>query len=275
MLLPLSLTIVGVALLAALALVGWPGVVGSAGVDFCEANRPGPIAQPINTWSNAAFLAVGLAIGYRSWRDVAAAKAPGWGNWLVTTVRYPASYAAAVVGIGLASGAMHASTTAWAAELDLLSMHLWGAWCIAFATTRLFRAGDPTFLRVFAAVTTVLLARIALGHPLGVKGSTLFGAMIVTAIGVEVVGRLRNYRRYRIETGYLAWAVGMFLVAYATNLVGKNGGRYCDPYSVWQAHAVWHVLCAGSAGFVYLYGRSERSRTPAAAGDPSDGGSCV
>lgn len=248
-------------MLVALGAAGWPGEVGSAGMEFCEANQPGPVAQPLNTWSNAAFLLVGVGIGWQAWRDVAREKAAGWSNWLVSTVRYPASYAACVVGIGLASGAMHASTTRWAAELDLFSMHLWGAWCIAFATTRLFRAGDRTFWSILAKLTALLLLRIALGHPLGMKGSTLFGAMITTAIAIEMAGRLRNWRRYRIDTTYLGWAIGTFLVAYGLNLIGRAGGRYCDPYSIWQAHAAWHVLCAGSSLFVYLYGRSERSRS--------------
>jgi hypothetical protein len=32
----------------------------------------------------------------------------------------------------------------------------------------------------------------------------------------------------------------------------------CAPHSLLQGHAVWHLLCAASGGFVYVYYRSER-----------------
>lgn len=258
----MAVAFVGCATLFVLGANGWPGKTGVSGVDFCEALRDGPIKQPANTWSNLGFLFVGLWIGWQAWRDVAARKTASWNNRLVTTVRYPASYAASVVGIGLGSSAMHASTTRWGAELDLLSMHLWGAWCIAFASTRLLRAGDRLFANLFVAQAVGLAVRIAMGHPYTVSGSDLFAAMIVAAIAIELVGRWRNRKRQRMDSQYLASAIGTFLIAYACWLISKNEGPWCDPRSFWQGHAAWHVLCSGSSLFVYLYGRSERTVTP-------------
>ena len=257
---PFMAALLGIATLVVLGAVGWPGEVGASGRQFCEATRPGPVRQPANTYSNAGFLIVGLAIGWQAWRDVAARKAPDWANPIVTTVRYPVGYALASVGIGLGSSALHASMTPWGAELDLLAMHLWGAWCIAFTTTRLFRGGDRVFLSLFTAQVGALLSRIAWGHPYTIRGSQLFGLMVATAILIELLGRWRNRRRVRMDNQYLVWAIVTFLAAYACSRVSTGAGPWCEPTSYWQGHAAWHLLCAGSTAFVYLYGRSERRR---------------
>ncbi|QDT69118.1 Ceramidase [Planctomycetes bacterium MalM25] len=255
---PAAATLLGLAVLIGLGVTGWPGEVGAAGRDFCEATRPGPVMQPANTYSNAGFLLVGLAIGWQAWRDVGARKTPDWNNPIVTTVRYPVGYALCSIGIGLGSTALHASMTPWGGTLDLLAMHLWGAWCIAFATTRLARGGDRLFLALFTAQIGALLSRLVMGNPYSIRGSDLFGAMIATAIAIELVGRWRNRRRQRIDANYLLWAIVTFLAAYACSRVSTSAGPWCDPDSFWQGHAAWHLLCAGSTAFVYLYGRSER-----------------
>ena len=257
---PFGLAVASLLVLAVLAVRGWPGEPAVAGVEFCERLQSGPVKQPANTWSNVGFFVVGLAVGGQAWRDVAARKARGWDNRMVSSVAFPASYACLSVLIGVGSAALHASTTRWAAELDLLAMHLWGAWCIAFATTRLRRASDGLFVSVFAGQVVALVARLTLStEPRYPSGSSLFGAMIAAAIALELTGRWRNRRLVRMDNHHLAWAVGVFLVAYACWRASSAAGPWCDPDSLWQGHAVWHLLCAASVALVYLYGRSERS----------------
>lgn len=257
-LIPLAATVVSLGGLAALGTAGWPGDVGGAGTNFCEATRPGVIKQPANTFSNVGFYLVGLAIGWQAWRDVAARKAANWSNRLVTTVSYPVGIATCSVLIGAGSTALHASMTPWGGELDLLAMHLWGAWMIAFASVRLFRRGDREFAGLYASLVGGLLTRLLMGQPYAITGSSLFGLMVGTSIVIELVGRWRNRHRIKMDNQYLVTSVVMFLVAYACSLASKNAGPWCEPTSFWQGHAAWHLLCAGSTVFVYLYGRSER-----------------
>ncbi|MEO0531677.1 MAG: ceramidase domain-containing protein [Planctomycetota bacterium] len=257
-LVPVAATAVSIAALCFLGMVGWPGEVGAAGRDFCEASRPGPIRQPANTYSNAAFFLAGVGIGLQAWRDVAARKRATWRNKLVTTVFYPATLAICSVLIGIGSTALHASMTRWSVELDHFGMHVWGTWCIAFTATRLFRKGDRAFLGLWLAQLGALLTRMVSGRPYLIDGSRLFGAMIVVAVTLELASRWRNRHRQRLDNQYLVAAVVTFLVAYACSLVSTNAGPWCEPQSLWQGHAAWHILCAGSTVFVYLYGRSER-----------------
>ncbi|MEN0110742.1 MAG: ceramidase domain-containing protein [Planctomycetota bacterium] len=257
---PVGATVIGLGTLGAMAVWGWPGERGVAGLGLCEAVGDGPLSQPANTLSNVGFFVVGWWIGWQAWCDLLAKKRLAWRNTLVTTIRYPASYAVSSVLIGLGSTALHASTTRWGAELDLLAMHLWGAWCIAFATTRLARVGDRWFAALFAAQLIALLMRISLGHPSGMKGSTLFGLMVAAAVAIETAGRYRNRRRQKMDDRCLIGAVGVFLVAYACWRASLTGGPWCDPFSWWQGHALWHLLSSCSTALTYLYARSERGR---------------
>ncbi len=261
-LIPLAVAITCFATLSVMALRGWPGETGVSALHFCEAIRPGIVAQPANTWSNLGFLAVGLGIGWQASRDVAARKAATWSNRMVTTIFYPATSASCSILIGAGSTSLHASTTRWGAELDLLSMHLWGAWMIAYATTRLLRLGDRKFVQLWMAQAVAIGARLALGEPYTVKGSTLFGAMVATSVAIELVGCWRNRRRQLIDLRYLGWGAVAFLAAYACFLTSGTDGPWCDPYSLWQGHAAWHLLCAAATAFVYLYVRSERTFEP-------------
>jgi len=255
---PLAVAVGSLALLVALGAAGWPGVTGAAGLEFCEAAGPGPVKQPVNTYSNAGFYLVGLWIGAQAWSDVAARKKVNWANRLVTTVRFPASYAVCSVLIGFGSSALHASTTRWGAELDHLVMHLGGAWCVAYALTRLFRGGDRDFFRLLLAQATALAVRLVWGQPYSISGSNLFAVMVALTVAIEAVGLVRNRHRYRCETRYLSLAVAMFLTAYTCFLLGKSAHPACDPASLWQLHAAWHLLSSGSTMLVYLYARSER-----------------
>lgn len=257
-LIPLGATLACLATLTALAALGWPGDVGAAGRDFCEAARLGAIRQPANTWSNAGFYLLALWVGWQSWSDVAARKSASWSNRLVTTVGYPASLATCSALIGTGSAALHASMTTWGAELDHFALHLWGGWMVAFALTRALRGSDRLFLRLWSSIVAGVAVRLALGEPYAMKGSTLFGVLVGLSIVIELVGRWRNRAWQRMENRYLVWAIATFSAAYACLLVSSNAGPWCEPTSLWQGHAAWHLLAAGSTAFVYLYGRSER-----------------
>jgi hypothetical protein len=99
------------------------------------------------------------------------------------------------------------------------------------------------------------------------SNADLFGVLIVFAILLELATRHRCRQQTTTTLSYLAAAVVAFLAAYAAWLPSRTGFPLCYPESLWQGHALWHILCAASVGFVYLYGRSERRAEAATAGD--------
>ena len=58
-------------------------------------------------------------------------------------------------------------------------------------------------------------------------------------------------------------AVGSIAVAFVVWNLSKNGAPLCDPHSLLQGHAAWHLLCAVSAYCLYRYWNS--AVVPAAA----------
>ena len=61
--------------------------------------------------------------------------------------------------------------------------------------------------------------------------------------GIELA--LRSRRRRDDRWGY--WAVGALLAAFGIWLLSHDGGLLCDPHSLLQGHAVWHLLCGVAA----------------------------
>ena len=81
-LVPVILAVGSLAVLVALGSNGWPGELGVAGLEYCEASRPGIVKQPANTFSNLGFVGVGLLIGWAAARDPARHQAAWRGNRL-------------------------------------------------------------------------------------------------------------------------------------------------------------------------------------------------
>ncbi|WP_442481350.1 hypothetical protein [Aeoliella sp. SH292] len=258
--------VVGVSLfglLAYLAITGWPGETGVSALEFCEAIRPGPVKQPANTWSNLGFVAVGIAIAVAAGYDLPRRKSPQFDNLCVSSPFFTTTYSITAVLLGMGSGAMHASTTAWGAQVDIYSMFLWASWVISYSAMRLFGwRGVMPFLGFYIPISGLLAVKVFGNIAVGpLSNSDWFGVLIGSGIVIELITCYVHRRQFVTSFSYLAWAVVSFLAAYGAWVPSRTGGPICYPGSLWQGHALWHVLCAFSVVFVYLYGRSERAAT--------------
>ena len=219
---------------------------------FCERFQDALVAQPANTWSNLGFVAVGLLVGAQAARDLAGGSAPR--NRMTTTRFYPALYAGVAAFLGPGSAAMHASTTRWGGRVDVFSMYLWILWVIAFQITRLRNGNERDFLRIWLPMVAV----IGVPHFAGwipFSSDVLFGLLVTAGVVFETL-LVRNPETPSGRTSFLFWAVGAFLLAFAIWIPSRTEGPLCDPDSLVQGHAIWHLLCAGSVWFLYRYARS-------------------
>jgi hypothetical protein len=89
-------------------------------------------------------------------------------------------------------------------------------------------------------------------------GNVAFAALLLTAVAVE----LAMWRRAGPDSGLprtdLRWgaaSLGCLLVAFA--IWNATRSAWCDPHSLLQGHAVWHVLCAASAYLLFRLWASE------------------
>jgi hypothetical protein len=244
----LSLSLFGL-----LALMGWPGSFTGAGSDFCEAFREGAIKQPANTWSNLGFVAAGLWVTRRLGSDLAD---PTLQRNLIGQSRgLSILYAALVVFLGPGSMAMHGSGTAWGGRTDVLSMLLFIAFPVAYGAVRVFggRAGACAWL--YAALALGLGIPVVTGS-LPFAGSDLYVVLIPLFAGLELWLHFRGTGGTR-DLRWLGAAGVSFLTALVIWRLSHTGAPLCDPDSLVQGHAIWHLLCAVSTVAIFLYYRSE------------------
>ena len=247
-----AVAVVSVALLAAAVTWGWLGPDVGRGDNFCERAHAGLVTQPANSASNLGFVVAGLLIAWHaSSRDAV-------GH--VMSTRVATVLACVVVLLGPASAAMHATQSAWGGHLDLLSMYLIAGFAAAWAWTRWTRRGTRAF--VTAYVACVLACELVGLWPRPVPvvtyaGNLAFGTLLVTAVVLEV----RLWRRGETSTRFVHGVVALvsMLVAFGIWLLSTHG--WCDPDSIWQGHAAWHLLCAVAAYWLYRLYASERTLT--------------
>jgi hypothetical protein len=239
---------------------GGPDECIALGDCYCEAIGPGIAAQPANSWSNLGFAAVGLLVLADAGR-----RRRGTSR-LAGDDRYVLLYGAVGVFLGLGSFAFHGSIRAWGGYVDVLSMHAFLAFILAYDLARIHDKAWSWFSAWFVALLIAFSAAIYWLPP--EHGKTLFAGFVGVTLLVEAAvsyPRLRPWSPVRIAPRRLPWfwaGLGSFAVANVIWNLSRTGGVWCNPLSLIQGHAVWHLLSAVSVGCFYRYLRDE-GPTPA------------
>ncbi|GAA1932941.1 ceramidase domain-containing protein [Nocardioides hwasunensis] len=232
---------------------GWLGPDVGRGANFCEAARDGLVRQPANTLSNLGFVVAGLLVARR-----AGSRSPD----SVLPMRVATFYACVVVLLGPGSAAMHATQSAWGGHLDMLSMYLVAGFAASWAWVRWTRRGTAAFATAYVACVAACEAAGLWSGPVPVvhyAGNLAFGLLLVAAVVLEFLVWRRAESVLVLRHGVVALAA--MLLAFTVWLLSNAG--WCDPHSLLQGHAVWHLLCAVAAYWLFRMYASERLR-PAA-----------
>ncbi|MES2659141.1 MAG: ceramidase domain-containing protein [Verrucomicrobiota bacterium] len=251
---PVATAIITLALLAMAVINGWFGEPTGVGSCFCEAERPGLVKQPVNTFSNFGFILTGIYIGW----VLACGKYAENKNSLTQNPFYAAFFSSLVVYLGPGSMAMHATTTAMGGFLDMLSMYLVAAFLVAYAAERLFKLKPVQFIGIFLAIIGICLwANAQTFHFIfDFFGNTVFA----TLVGLTVVFEAMNLfvRKMRHESRWAFLSFGAMVLAFGIWHLSKTDAPFCDPHSLIQGHAIWHLLNAVSLYFLFRYYVSEQ-----------------
>ncbi len=250
---PLATAILTMAFLSLAILNGWFGEATGVGSVFCEADRPGLIKQPVNTWSNLGFIFTGLYIGW----VLSQGKFNENSNSLTRKTFYAAFFSSLIVYLGPGSMAMHATTTAIGGFLDMLSMYLIAAFLLAYSVERFFKLKPLHFIIIFFSVVLISLWGNAqtFHFIFDYFGNTVFAFFLGLAILFET---LNIYiRKMQHESKWAFLSLGAMLLAFFVWNLWQNETSLCDPYSLIQGHGMWHVLNALSLYFLFRYYVSE------------------
>ena len=204
---------------------------------FCEAVRDGIVAQPANTWSNLGFVVIGLLIAH--------SRVPG-----NAMARYRRLFGYSMVVIGLGSAFYHASLTFAGQLMDVSGMYILITFALVYSLNRLYGGGVAGFVFHYVALNVLLFA---LQFWLPGTRRYVFFLLVIGVLGAEI------YRRRKvvsIESKWLLYATATMAIGFAIWVLDITK-TVCAPRSWIQGHAIWHLLGAVAAFFLYRYYRSE------------------
>ncbi|HRN93681.1 MAG: ceramidase [Chitinophagales bacterium] len=233
---------------------------------FCELNRiDALIKQPSNTWSNLAYIPVGLAIVSLGFADLRQGmERRKCENFLVRYPIFSIIFGFSTLYVGLGSFLYHASLTSYFQKHDQMGMYALVLTILAFSVYRIF----PTIKlfgkwRSFHSIGLVL-AGIFFVYIFAewskININTLFPILIISVFALHIyyeifIKKSVAFSKYMLG-GFACLAMGYIIWMLDRSHV------VCSPESWFQGHAVWHILTAASALLVYMYYRTDTAPVP-------------
>lgn len=233
---------------------GWFGPWAGTGAEFCEASHPGLIKQPANTWSNFGFIIAGLTIAWQLSKGSFSANK----NTITQKFFYGTFLACIVVFLGPGSMAMHATEASIGGWFDMLSMYLICSFSFAYALERYYSLSALSFFFIFivALGSCLVIQELPFRVPIvGFAGNFIFAVYISLTIIFEILNTFVRKLTHRKLYGLLS--LGSLLLAFIIWNMWKNDSPLCDPQSLLQGHAIWHILDAVAAYFLFRFYASE------------------
>lgn len=228
-------------------------------VAYCEGPTMGLVEQPVNTLSNLLGpVVVGLVLLGFVWHDQ---QRTGGVNRLQRFPFYGRMFGYTALFLGPGSMLYHASLTDWGGWFDNMSMFFIVLFMGQYSLFRLNKwHSRGVFLGVYIAAAsllgTVLAVSIAADPDLGL-GKFFFGGLVAGAIIIEICVMTRDWIDQPVLWFWLGiLTFGLSILVWA---LSDTGRPLCDPSSVLQGHALWHIGTAVAVLFFYFYYRSERT----------------
>jgi len=236
----------------------WLGTLKPGVMLFCEQARAGFIKQPSNTFSNFGFILMGFYIAWLAYKNNFSSE-----NRMTTTLFYPAYFASIVVFLGPGSMALHATNTYWGGFIDVFSMFLFSSFVCSYALMRWFSLTEIQFVLLYffslAISSLAYLSPFNTMVPLVDLSNYCFGIALIIGSIFEL--RLRYERGHKIKAGWGWLCLFTFLLAfYIWYLSRTQDSLFCNPESLIQGHAIWHLLNALATYFLYQFYTSEVDR---------------
>ena len=169
---------------------------------------------------------------------------------------YPALCASIMAFSVVGAAFFHGSLTDWGGKLDMVSMHLSFGFWFAYNLTRRFDLTEARFMLLLSALTAALLVPRVL---FGVIGFEIFALLVLGVVASEILVGSGSWGRGSpviIHRSWLWVSIGVYPPALLIWYFSLSGQPLCSPHSLFQGHAVWHVLTALSPVALYLYFRN-------------------
>jgi len=201
---------------------------------FCEsANAHSPIRQIANTYSSLAFVFSGMIILKQ--------RSHGYSTIM--------GIACLIIGIG--SAFYHASLTFIGQFFDVFGMFLLATFMLVYSIERIYNLRLTTTIMLFL-LFNIFLSGLQIAIPDTRRYA--FAVVLILALAFEYYFRLK--KKPQIEVRWLWIGTGLLSGAYIIWIL-DNTRLMCFENSLFQGHAVWHILGAIAVLFLHRYYVSE------------------
>lgn len=211
---------------------------------FCELPRIGELVlQPANSWSSYGYALAGMLM-------IVLSRRPGWSSGFDRDAA--ALFGLTAIFVGLGSMLLHATLTLWGQFFDVAGMYFTSAFMLVAALARWRCWPRRQAIVCYLGLLAVLLVLL---YQIPEARRWLFALVLVAAIAIEL--GLARPLRPGVQSGYYFAGMGLQAVAFAIWNLDQHG-LVCQPQSLVQGHAVWHLLGAAAMWLSFLYYRSEQ-----------------
>lgn len=261
--------------------------------EFCEGYQPqvayetgtvgpshpnDPIAQPQSVMADLGFMAAGLFVLYLfsaarrgvpdnpmvDARSLNPRKSSSW---------YPMGLGLLIIAMGPASMLYHATITAWGGWFDAMSIIVWMIFSLCYSVQQLIRRPWTwiAFIVALGVLATVMGGVVTIKNFPSVAAYLVFGlswgflelAVVIRAARVHkpINGVVRDWRWFvALLSVFLGSMLFFWIFSGGSPLVKLCAG----PYSLYQAHAWYHMLSGVVTLLGYVYFASETRPIPVA-----------
>ena len=211
---------------------------------FCELPRSGSlIVQPANSWSSYGYTFAGFLM-------IIVSQSRNWDSGFHKMAA--AAFGLTAIFVGLGSVLLHATLTRWGQFFDVMGMYLTSGFMLVSAVARWRNLSGRNAVLFYLGFVGSLLAVLYLVPEIR---RSLFAVVLIVAILLELT--FARPRRPGVKTVYYAMGIATKAVAFTIWNLDQHG-LVCAPHSLFQGHALWHLLGATSLWLTFLYYRSER-----------------
>jgi hypothetical protein len=233
----------------------WNGMVVSKSAltnEYCEHNNEQSFFhQNSNTYSNLAYFFFGVLICGMAWQDIKNQSSAHL-NWLQRFPLLSFLMGASFIYLSIGSAFFHASLTWMGQRVDMNGTYSISISLLFIAVYHVFHRASWSETAKKVTLVAALLVIISFYEIHLLVPSSLLPLLILLIWILTAV----NYFQFRKERSAVLGLLGLVLIVVALKIrtwdVQKVG---CDPHSVFQGHALWHVLTALSSFCSYAFFR--------------------
>ncbi len=236
----------------------WTAAGGNA-FQYCELNRMDQlIRQPANTWSNFGYFLVGLFAITIGVHDLKYAERRASNNFLVRYPLFSLMFGLSAIYVFVGSFLFHASLTHTFQHLDQAGLYSVIVMVLTFNLYKIFpvirlkgqyKSSHGLLMAFAVAFNYLIFTRLWL-----ININVLFPVLILVAF-VTSLYYLLFVSKEHYYTKYL-WSAFIILLLTAVVWILDRTNVVCNPTSIFQGHALWHLFTAASMLIIYLYYRT-------------------